>query len=167
MKPTIILSILLCTTATWATPPPPGDSPFATPLTAEEAATGTGIETSTPPDCWLPPECGVHLGMGKFRARLARPGLRRDGESSRYCLVQHLSEKDGRGDIGLGFDDGKLALYSHTWSSDNGGSLLEISSPLRERFRALPAEVPFLAQHAGLARSSARHRQGHPVLHVP
>lgn len=122
MKTTIILSILLCATAVWAGSPVPGDSPFATPLTAEEAAAGTGIETATPRDQWLPPECGVSLGMGPFRARLARPGLRRDGESGRDCLWQRLSEKDGRGGISLVFDDGKLALFGHDWSFDDGWS---------------------------------------------
>jgi hypothetical protein len=98
----------------------PPDSPFATPLTPEEAAEGTGLETATPPEQWLPPEYGIRLGMGKFRARLARPGLRRDGESRQDCLFQRLRDKDGRGDIGLTFDGGKLALFDLNWSFDDG-----------------------------------------------
>lgn len=96
------------------------DSPFAAPLTELEAAPATGRETEIPPDQWIPPECGLRLGMGKFRARLARPGLRRDGESGRDCLCQHLREKDGRGDVCLTFDGGKLALFTLHWSFDDG-----------------------------------------------
>lgn len=110
---------LFCAAPAFAAPPA---SPFATPLAAEEAAEGTELETATSPAQWLPPEYGIRLGMGKFRARLARPGLRRDGESNRDCLCQRLREMDGRGDIRLVFDDGQLALFALNWSFDDGWS---------------------------------------------
>lgn len=119
---TILSFVLFGAMSAFGAPP---DSPFATPLTAEEAAEGTGLETATPPDQWLPPEYGIRLGMGKFRARLARPGLRRDGESNQDCLGQRLREKDGRGDIGLTFDRGELALFELNWSFDDGWSVDE------------------------------------------
>lgn len=116
-NPSLPIFALLCAVSAFGAMP---DSPFATPLTPEEAAAGTGTETETPPDRWLPPEYGLGLGMGKFRARLARPGLRRDGETNQDCLAQRLREKDGRGDIVLTFDGGKLALFDLTWVFDDG-----------------------------------------------
>ena len=121
--------------AAFAAPP---ESPFATPLTAEEAAEGTGLETATPVDQWILPEYGLKLGMGKIGARLARRGLHHDEEASgddRYCLSQRLSEKDGRGDIVLTFEDGRLTLFGLNWSFDDGWSADEPGA-VRDRLDA-------------------------------
>lgn len=133
--PLLLVFALVGAVAAFAAPP---ESPFATPLTAEEAAEGTGLETATPPEQWIPPEYGLKLGMGKLRARLARWGLQHDEEASaadRYCLSQRLSEKDGRGDIGLTFEDGKLVLFDVNWSFDDGWSADEPGA-VRDRLDA-------------------------------
>ena len=102
-SPVVIGSVLACliANAAFAEIRAAPDSPFAAPLTAEEAVSGTGCETETPLAEWLPPEYGLQLGMGKGQARLARPGLRRDGESGWDCLCQRLGKKDGRGDLAV------------------------------------------------------------------
>ena len=107
---------------------PAKESPFATPLTEAESAPATGRDTEAALDALLPPDYGLRLGMGRFRACLARPGLlHRDGESNdegspivRYSSL--LPERKGRGDISAAFDNGRLVWIDVNWSFDDGWS---------------------------------------------
>lgn len=106
---------------------PASESPFATPLMEAEAAPATGRDTEAARDALLPPDYGLRLGMGLLRARLARPGLRRDGESNgeggpivRYCTL--LPERKGRGDVVAAFENGEIVWVDVNWSFDDGWS---------------------------------------------
>ena len=109
---------LFCDVATFAAPP---DSPFADGLTAEEAAPATERDTDAPLKSLVPPGLRLRLGMSQWRARLAHPGLRRDGEGSRPgrpSLSMCLPERAGGGDIYAVFVDGHLDSVSHCWSGE-------------------------------------------------
>ena len=96
------------------------ESPFTTPLTAEEAAEPTGRDTEAPVEQLLPHDLGFRLGMGWWRTRLMHWGLRRDRETGRQILCRLLSEKEGRGDVSLEFDDGGIAELYIFWGYDDG-----------------------------------------------
>lgn len=105
---------------------PARESPFATPLTEVESAPATGRDTDAALDALLPPDYGLLLGMGRFRACLARPGLlHRDGESNKgeSPIVRYssrLPERKGRGDIVAAFENGRLVWIDVNWSFDDG-----------------------------------------------
>lgn len=105
---------------------PARESPFATPLTEAESAPATGRDTEAALDALLPPDYGLRLGMGRFRACLARPGLlNRDGESNKEGdpIVRYSSSlplHKGRGDILAAFEEGKLVWVAVNWSFDDG-----------------------------------------------
>jgi len=104
---------------------PAKESPFATPLTAAEAAPATGHDTAAARDALLPPEYGLGLGMGRFRACLARPGLlHRDGESNHEgaAVVNYgslLPDWKGRGNILAAFEKGSLVWIDVNWGGDD------------------------------------------------
>jgi hypothetical protein len=109
---------LFCAIAAIATPE---GSPFADGLTSEEAAPATGRDTDAPLKALVPPGLRLRLGMPQWRARFARPGLRRDGEGSRPgrpALSMCLPERDGGGDICAVFADGRLDAVFHAWSGE-------------------------------------------------
>ena len=105
---------------------PASESPFATPLTEAESALATGRDTAAARDALLPPDYGLRLDMGRFRACLARPGLLHcDGESNDEgdSIVRYgsrLPERKGLGDILAAFENGRLVWIDMNWSYDDG-----------------------------------------------
>ena len=98
---------------------PAAESPFSTPLTAEESVAPTGKDT--PVENLFPPDLGFRFGMARWRVRLFHWGLRRDGESGRDILyAARPPQKLGYGTVELEFDDGRLASLYNFWSYDTG-----------------------------------------------
>ena len=95
------------------------ESPFSTPLTAEESAAPTGNDT--PAENLFPPDLGYRFGMARWRVRLLHWGLRRDGESGHDILYAvRPPRKLGYGTVELEFDDGRLSSIYNFWSYDTG-----------------------------------------------
>lgn len=125
----ILLAVSAGVLVTSADPTPPGRerptgplcSPFADGLTTQEEATATGCDTEAPLEELIPHRLRLRPGMSQMRARIAHPALRHDGEGSRPgrpMLSMLVPDRDGGGDIGVVFEDGKLASLFYGWSSE-------------------------------------------------
>ena len=118
------------------------ESPFATPLTPEEAAEPTGRDTPADADELFPPDLGFRSGADWWFTRILHPGLHKDGETGRAVLVRRLSEEEGRGDVSLEFDDGALSELCVFWGYDDGWTAADpgaVRKRLDETIRRLGA----------------------------